>query len=944
MKHRSLLLCSVAALGLMGATHAIAQTAADPQSGVGSPAPGAPAAASTSPSTGPVTQSATAPDGGASPQAAPTPLASQPGGAPEAGSGATASGNEVSEVVVTGVRASLQSAQNIRKNSTDIVDSIVAEDIGKLPDNTVGDALQRVTGVQITRAAGEASSVEIRGLPNVTSEINGRDIFTTTGRSVALSDIPAELVSGVDVYKTTSPELLEGGIAGLINIRLRRPFDFNGLEVAGTIRGIYGDQRNAVDPNASLLISDRWNTGLGDVGALLSLSYQKRRYLDETAFNFVSFPSTDPTTGASYLVPQTSGDIATVGNRERYGANFSSQWRPLQNLELYAEGSYQGYRNTISSNYFIGIPAAGAITSITGAPGAATNGTALAQTINTTNAFTLTSDQGYEDRTDTIQGAFGGRWTQDRLTVTSDLSYTYSIYRQRDVILDTRFNAPDYTENFNNQGTPFITTGTNVTDASNFDLNQLFDDHERQTGSETAFKIDGVYETDLPYIKSFTVGVRYAFRTAGSQATPGDGIPAPTGSAISAAGIPGLGSLSPADFLSGDRALPITQWFNASASYLLSNTNTLRALFGQPAGEQPYDPLDTFHLKQDSYAGYVKANYGFDLGAHPVTGDFGVRLVDTEENLLGYENPVDAQGSTTASAGVLPVRSEPIYKNVLPSFNGKVGLTDNLFFRVAAGKTVTYPDFASLNPSLSLTSAGATLIGSGTQGNSNLRPVSSTNVDTALEWYFAKTGSLTATYFHRSIQGYIQTYGIETPFTIAGGATQTYLVNTPENTGAGELQGLELGYQQFYDFLPWYFKGFGTQINVTYIDAHTQSPPDATTGLTTSQALANVSRYSLNAIGLYERGPLSLRVAYNWRSKYVEAFNAGGDQPQTIISDPVGDLDLSGSYAITPKLVLTLDAANLTREITQDYFGTAAFPRNTNRSDRTIELGLRFRL
>jgi TonB-dependent receptor len=223
-----------------------------------------------------------------------------------------------------------------------------------------------------------------------------------------------------------------------------------------------------------------------------------------------------------------------------------------------------------------------------------------------------------------------------------------------------------------------------------------------------------------------------------------------------------------------------------------------------------------------------------------------------------------------------------------------------------------------------------------------------------LEWYFAKTGSLTATYFHRSIQGYIQTYGVEEGFTGAGGTcTPTaanvgtctgYLVNKPENTGAGELQGLELAYQQFYDFLPWYFKGFGTQINATYIDAHTQSPPDATTGLTTSQALANVSRYSLNAIGLYERGPLSLRVAYNWRSKFVEAFNAGGDQPQTIISDPVGDLDLSASYAITPKLVFTLDAANLTREITQDFFGSAAFPRNTNRSDRTIEMGLRFRL
>ncbi|MGC1301037.1 MAG: TonB-dependent receptor [Caulobacteraceae bacterium] len=921
MSVRVQLLSSVAVATVLWGAAGVAASAQTAASQTASPQPSSSegAQAQAPVSTAPVESSAEKQETAAAQQSGAAPIAGSSGG----------SGNTVSEVVVTGLRASLQGAQQIRRDSTDIVDSIVAQDIGKFPDNTVGDALQRITGVQITRAAGEASSVLVRGLPNVTTEINGRDIFTTTGRSVSLSDLPAELVSGLDVYKTISSDQLEGGIAGLINIRLRRPFDFDGLEVAGTVRGIYGDQRDAIDPNGSILVSDRWNTGIGDVGALLSLSYQKRRYLDETAFNFVSIPGpNNPATGQPLQIPQTTGDIAALGDRTRYGATFSAQWRPMNNLEFYFDSLYTGYRNDTSNSYFIGIPGAGALQSFTTEP----NSNEVAS-LTSANNFTLTSDQAFVARTDTFQNAFGGKWTQDRLTVTSDVSYTYSIFQQRDVILDTRFNAPSYAVNFLNNGTPnSVLGGVDVTNGANFDLNQLFDDHERQTGGELAMRLDATYDLDLPFLKSVTVGFRYAFRTADSEQSNGNGIPAPAGSAIAASSLPGLGTLSPSGFLSGDRNLAVTQWFSADPQYLLSHTDTLRGLFNQPAGEQPYDPAMAFHATQHSYAGYIRANYAFDVGEHPVTGDFGVRVVDTDESLLGFE-------VLPFTSNVQPVDSTPSYQNVLPSFNGKVGLIRNVYFRVSAGKTVTFPDFSQLNPALSLNSPGPTLIGTGTAGNPNLKPTTSTNVDTALEWYFAKTGSVTGTYFHRDINGYIETFGVPTVVN-----NISYLVSEPESTGAGELQGLELAYQQFYDFLPPLLRGFGTQMNFTYIDSYTMSPVSPG-GVSVRQALANVSRYSYNLVGIYERGPYSVRLAYNWRSKYVEAFNAGGDQPQTIISQPYGDLDLSGSYAVTPKLLLTMDLANLTRTVSQDYFGNPnLFPRDTARSDRTFELGLRFRL
>ena len=134
----------------------------------------------------------------------------------------------VDEVIVTGIRESEAESIDIKRRSKQIVDSIVAEDIGKFPDNNVVEALQRVTGVQVTnRASGEVAGVSIRGLGDITTTVNGRNIFTAAGTAVALQDIPASLLKQVDVYKTRSASLIETGIAGQIDIHTQRPFDFD---------------------------------------------------------------------------------------------------------------------------------------------------------------------------------------------------------------------------------------------------------------------------------------------------------------------------------------------------------------------------------------------------------------------------------------------------------------------------------------------------------------------------------------------------------------------------------------------------------------------------------------------------------------------------------------------------------------------------------------------
>jgi iron complex outermembrane recepter protein len=190
---------------------------------------------------------------------------------------------DLREFVVYGIRDSLIEGVEIKRQEYQMVDVIIAEDIGKFPDNNVVEALQRVTGVQTTnRGGGEVSTVTIRGMTDVATTINGREIFTASGRAVALADIPAALLNRVDIFKTRSSSLVESGIAGVIDIKTQRPFYFEGPKAVLAARYIYQEQAGEWDPNLSALVSNTWDTDLGKFGALFNVSYATTNYRDQS--------------------------------------------------------------------------------------------------------------------------------------------------------------------------------------------------------------------------------------------------------------------------------------------------------------------------------------------------------------------------------------------------------------------------------------------------------------------------------------------------------------------------------------------------------------------------------------------------------------------------------------------------------------------------------------
>lgn len=190
------------------------------------------------------------------------------------------------DIVVTGIRQSLANAQNIKRNADTVVDAITAQDIGALPDRSVTEALQRVPGVSINRFAGsndpdhfsvEGSGVVVRGLNFVRSEFNGRSAFAAGigGQALNFADVPSELLGSVEIYKNATADLIEGGLAGTVNLNTRKPFDNRGFHIGGGVEANYGDFRKQWSPTASLLVSDTFETGIGTFGILANLSYSR---------------------------------------------------------------------------------------------------------------------------------------------------------------------------------------------------------------------------------------------------------------------------------------------------------------------------------------------------------------------------------------------------------------------------------------------------------------------------------------------------------------------------------------------------------------------------------------------------------------------------------------------------------------------------------------------
>lgn len=740
----------------------------------------------------------------------------------------------ISVITVTGMRRAAESAQKIKQNADNVMDSIVADDIGKFPDTNVAQTLARVTGVQVSRNAGEADTVLIRGLPGIATLINGREMFTTTGRYIQLADIPSTMLKGVNVYKSQSAEMMEGGIAGVIDVQTNRPFDFKEFTASAQVGGKNKDKANATDPELSGMISNRWKTGIGEVGALFGVSSVKDRFAEERVFQ--TFPINKSFAAPNLTGPDLVGLQNIHGQRKRQAANYALQWKPNVNLEVYAEGIYSTLKRTTETDFFVGLPWATSADQInvTKIPG--TNQT---ETINSTNTFTILSTQALRTKTTTSQHAVGAKWRAAQgLRLSSELAVTDSKYDWANPILDTSTTAAAAYIKTNAGKSPYAQyTGAGLSDPSKIVLSQFFDRYGYDSGKSTDWRADGTWTPERDgFFKDLSFGVRVNERKASSIKANESSVQSRPN--ITMASVPGLSCATPGMSQNYGTA----GWATPCAGYLLDNTASVRELTTGSSAAKPIDPASFFRNTEKNYAAYAKTRVGFDLGQYPVEGVIGVRVAKTDST-------IDANNATTGTDNVTvytPTTSKSSGTEVLPSADFKLEIRNDLLARFAYNKTLTRPNFADLNPSTAyIRPNGTTNVASATGGNPGLKPFTAQNFDTTLEWYFAPSGSLSGSVFRHNFDGYIVNRVASETF-----EGVPYNVTRPTNSDKGHLQGIEVAYQQFYDGLPGWLSGLGLQANVTYTEGGVTS---ASNPAQSDKPFQGMSRLSYNIVGLYEK-------------------------------------------------------------------------------------------
>jgi len=856
-------------------------------------------------------------------------------------------------IVVTGFRRSLQSSQNIKRNSIQIVDAIVAEDIGKLPDTYVSDTAARIPGVQVERGGGEAGRVLVRGLPDFETTYNGREIFTAETRVVALQDFPAGAIGAIEVFKSSTANLIEPGLAGLVNVRSHRPFDFSGREISGSVWGVYPLVSRDLVPNGQLLLSDRWSVGQGEMGALINVSYSQLHYRDSTRSN------TDFVAGrAEGRFPDVQRATFGEGRRSRPSVNGALQWRPAPGLEFYVEGLWQGFRNKLSDRELT-VPLWGgaSYTNIVLRPG-----TDLIQSGTVVNPFRPDGFQGGTlNKTNTYQFAVGGSWDSGPLKLTADVARTTSRFHGQTESVDYAFASPQTIDFLTNvpgsDGPSFTIRNFDPANPANYVYRGFFEENQVAKGDDWQARLDAEYETGLDALPKFQVGLRYVDRDASRQfgsrySTRNGGAPIGT--------VP-LDYVLSAPGFRGDDLEPFpSRWLAPTYSSIHKNLDQLRTFAGYPTTTPDFQPAQSVDANEKSKAAYAQLYYKFGI----LDGQVGVRVVQTHDQLVGFQllQPAPAPSVITA------VAVDRKYTDWLPNLNANLHLTDQLQLRAAVTRTRTRPNFRDLSPSFTINPPDACLSDpnrpptcrlTGNTGNPYLQRLKSTNYDASLEYYFSRAGFASVALFRRDLRGFIETASNDLIEPSSGFPLR---LNGPINSGKGHIQGFEGQVQTFFDwaFVPEWARRFGVQANVTNIDAKadfTYFEGDVKLVSTTvNRRLLGVSKWSYNLVGMYEGGGLSLRLAYNRRSSYLTTYqrrDTGTPGSLNLYEEkvrPVSRLDLSSSYAVTSNVTLFADWTNILKQpFRSDLFRTQVatgevvyFPRAVRYEESIISAGVRF--
>jgi iron complex outermembrane recepter protein len=887
---------------------------------------------------------------------------------------ATAPDTGLDEIVVTGIRKSEELSIATKRASSELVEVVSAEDIGKMPDKNVADSLARLPGVTTSSAGAneggfdENDRVSMRGTnPSLTQTlINGHgvaagdwfvlDQVTQVGRSVSYTLLPSELVSQVVVHKSSNASLVEGGVAGSIDIITRKPLDFTKpFTLEASAGAVYAQLPSKTDGQYSAL--GNYKNDAGNVGIMLQL-FSETRHLRRDGVEILGYEQIAKGSNVALAHPDLTNVYypASIGaalfeqRRQRNGGLLDVEFKPMDDLTLDLSGfhsklSAENYNRNylIWGTHFINLGAGqspdpgytvsnGTLTSahFTGVPGtlygvydqiSRPDESATAGFVNLDANWQATERLSFLGQVGTSAGA--GKTPTQNVSETNPGNGSGGGYT-----LQGLGSAPNFNLGATNNTTP-TPGGVPVTFGWIFGAQHVdVEDRETWAKIDSDFKIENAAWTDLKF------GVRYEKHSRVSDNALAQG---PTAAGQSTAAYPTTFSNYPSNFNTFGGSIPTNIWYWTPAQLAAydSPTNVNR----DPLAREYYQYL--FQVHEKNSAGYVQADFKGDNWAANV----GVRYVHTQEDVVTYTQVDKTTPGAILTSAFGPFIGIPVshsYNDVLPSANLKLDLTPELVSRFAVSQTMTRADYSSLAGFTNLSPPGGCTqtptgcipgLGTGSGGNPDLKPIRSTNYDAGVEWYFAKRSLLSATLYYMDLRNYVG-FGSETRSYLTyssvfpTGAQVPYLLTVPVNA-KGRVDGFELGYQQAFN------QYLGMNANYTYADGK------QTSLVTNGDArLVGTSKNTYNVSGYFENKMFSARVAYTYRS----AFFSGLDRNSAFSQDKIGDLSASLAYNITDNFSITLDGQNLNNPTLKYFALNETQPRAFYKNGAQYYLNVRFKL
>lgn len=843
---------------------------------------------------------------------------------------------DVEVIEVRGIRRSLEAAMNTKRFANAVVDAVSAEDIGKFPDNNVAEALGRVPGVTVSRQFGEGSAVSIRGASNslTLTTLNGQNVASTgwysqqaIDRTFNYSMLPPELISGMEVYKSSQADLLEGGVGGTVVVNTRKPLELDAMTVFGSVKATKSSIGNETDPAASALVS--WKNDDENFGILAAIA--KSDYTLERR--------------GTESLPNWGGRIAPtafIQNRERTATDFVVEYAPTDsfnmnvhymNLELGADSvNMQVWIPQDLSSCFTN-PQGVEVKCTTSAEWAAQDdlGVNSYWDVRPRNATmetsSLSTEFNYLGDGFKIKGQLGSSEATGGTNFETNVAYLSgvggavgTIDATGEVIqldlADTSFPLPSAGEYVGWEG---------------LQPNSIV--NEPRTDEETYAQLDVEFDTDFDVITSIKTGIRWSEHD-----------------------------------VERDTNRPVLKGFDGAAQAALVDSSRFQngkieagmdnMLIPRANGGAMIDYTNEFvngwirersgyaSLNEESFAIYAMANFE----GENYRGNFGLRYVSTDATsnayglAPGFEDPTFARNngySTTI------VSEKHDYSEFLPSFNIAYDYSEDIIIRASAATVISRPNYNDMF-------SNAALIGyddndpqnqSVTKGTPKLSPFKANQADLGVEYYFSPSSLVSVGLFWKDVDTF--TTFAETPnqsigITDPGTNTDSWLLQSYVDGDGGDVLGLEFQVQHSFE------NGFGVVYNYTYADANAE----AANFVDHNPIFSDSSEHTVNTVVFYEADNFSARAAYSWRSEYMirETGFYGAREHQDF-----GTLDLSFTYDINENFTVVADITNLLEEDSiqlgkhQKWTDTDAkrfsmnYPNVAYQGEARYSLGLQFR-